>query len=90
MKRIVSDQKHLDIEVLADDLERTENGYIKVIYSIDSNCTLTNRKVIKKIPGMKTDLGAKLMDVLQKELKKSDTTCTPMDSLSMRFRWIVN
>lgn len=79
--------KSYKLKVLTDDFERTNSDYAVIVFNVDTNCTLTNRNIVKNISGMKTDLPNDFLDAVQKELTNSKTECVPMDSVAIRINW---
>lgn len=77
----------VELNIFTDDLESTEDGYIDITFGVDSGCMITNRVVVKKISGMRSDLANDFLDEVQRGLRSSNRACRALESCAIRLFW---
>jgi hypothetical protein len=77
-------------EIFTEDFDKKIMDTAIVSFSIDKNCNIINRKIEKKILGLRTDIETVIINALEsrlKELSKTKYECKEAEITGLRILW---
>jgi hypothetical protein len=77
-------------EIYTEDFDKEIKDTAIVSFTIDTNCNITNRKIIKKIDGLRTELENMIMTQLEirlKELNEKKYSCKEIEVTGLNILW---